>query len=828
MKKYRDEYDDENDSERETFVTQEPVVVDKLSFSDYVFAASLGGVVFCLLMLWSFPVIEPSAWQDAAEAVGTRPPQNLFPGLWRVLAAGVFKVFSVSAGLSMLSLLGKVSVAVSTGFAYLTFREIMALTLRLRLQYSRARYFVARLAAGVGALLFAFSDPVWRAGQFFSPVTFLVLLAVFGMYLFFAFLQGGSLLIAYCAMFVLGVLSADSPMGILLLALCWGVYFMAARHVLSFEMPLMNPFIEQVSKWHMTFLFVFGMIGGIVGNCFSFAEMGGMDAVGLSVGDLPLKYGLHMWSRVTSCASLMGWVIAFGVVVAPTVVCIILLPRAADEEQFLPYHIGAVYLFAGLLSLAQFCQVDALWFWTWISKPTMVTSNFLLCMFMFALSATTVFSLAVLGIDTLCRNHRRLALQRYADMRQDIESRPEVVSPRVMQFLRRLGVVAVPLIILGSSLPGRHLGKAREMMSILSDYAVEVVEECGPVKWLFTDGSFDPLLEVVAAVGGREVRPVGMIDRNNSPYEAYLRMRGVSDAEDKLSMEVSGGMALRSWLRDKKERLVDVAIQLGFDIWKRDGHAIPPCSGLVSRPVGMDEADCARGVAHARALGARVLEFYAKGGPPRNAGPRLIDLFLFVQWRIARIARMRAEREDNAGNAQGSLEDVALSEQLDEKNASLKRILEGMEKARQIMSRQITPREGLQMALTRADFALARRYAEPILKADPDEPQANFGMGMSYFVQEQWTRAEAYLMRCLIRNPKEPAIYNNLAVLQMKTGRFDAAEKNARRALELIPESAEVQDTLKQVLKAREDAEARARKAKKKAEEARRRAEEDD
>jgi len=514
--------------------------------------------------------------------------------------------------------------------------------------------------------------------------------------------------------------------------------------------------------------------------------------------------------------------------VAPTVVCIILLPRAADEEQFLPYHIGAVYLFAGLLSLAQFCQVDALWFWTWISKTTMVSSDFLLCMFMFALAATTVFSLAVLGIDTLCRNHRRLALQRYADMRQDIESRPEVVSPKMMQIMRRVGVVAVPLLILASSLPGRRLVKAREMMSILSDYAVEVVEECGPVKWLFTDGSFDPLIEVIAAVAGREVRPVGMIDRYNSPYEAYLRMRGVSDAEDKLSMEVSGGMALRSWLRDKKERLGDVAIQLGFDIWKRDGHAIPPCSGLVSRPEGMDEADRARGVANARSLGARVLEFYAKGGPPRNAGPQLIDLFLFVQWRIARIARMRAEREDNAGNAQGALEDVALSEQLDEKNASLKRILDGMEKARQIMSRQITPREGLQMALTRADFALARRYAEPILKADPDEPQANFGMGMSYFVQEQWTRAETYLRRCLIRNPKEPAIYNNLAVLQMKTGRFDAAEKNARHALELIPESAEVQDTLKQVLKARADALARAKKAKKRAEEARRRAEEDD
>ena len=73
MKKYRDEYDDDNEVEQETFVTQQPVVVDKLSFSDYLIAAALGGVVFCLLLFWAFPMIEPSVWQETAEAVGTRP-----------------------------------------------------------------------------------------------------------------------------------------------------------------------------------------------------------------------------------------------------------------------------------------------------------------------------------------------------------------------------------------------------------------------------------------------------------------------------------------------------------------------------------------------------------------------------------------------------------------------------------------------------------------------------------------------------------------------------------------------------------------------------------
>ena len=76
-------------------------------------------------------------------------------------------------------------------------------------------------------------------------------------------------------------------------------------------------------------------------------------------------------------------------------------------------------------------------------------------------------------------------------------------------------------------------------------------------------------------------------------------------------------------------------------------------------------------------------------------------------------------------------------------------------------------------------------------------------MGMSFFVESQWSRAEEYLRRCLLRNPSEPAVYNNLAIIQLKTGRYDAALRNARKALELLPESAEVKDTLQQVEKAR-------------------------
>ena len=246
-----------------------------------------------------------------------------------------------------------------------------------------------------------------------------------------------------------------------------------------------------------------------------------------------------------------------------------------------------------------------------------------------------------------------------------------------------------------------------------------------------------------------------------------------------------------------------------------DSAELPVCSGVLARPLGMSAEDCAAGVVRTKKLADRILAFYAAGGLPKSAGHLVNELFLFVQWRIARLARMRAERADRAGDTAVAMADVKLSDSLDNSNASLKRILESMEKARATALNAITPREGLQLALVRADFVLARRYAEPILEADPDDPNANFGMGMSYYVQKQYARAEEFLKRCLVRNAKEPAVWNNLAMIMLYTKRFDEAETHAKKALELIPESAEVKDTLKQIREARTEAAKKADEARK-------------
>ena len=80
---------------------------------------------------------------------------------------------------------------------------------------------------------------------------------------------------------------------------------------------------------------------------------------------------------------------------------------------------------------------------------------------------------------------------------------------------------------------------------------------------------------------------------------------------------------------------------------------------------------------------------------------------------------------------------------------------------------------------------------------------ANFAMGMGYFIEEQYVRAEVYLKKCLAKNPDEPAALNNLAIAQLRMGRLDEAETNAAHALRVHPTSPEVLKTFQHILKLR-------------------------
>ena len=799
---YDDNYEDEESSPNAK--PREVAPISSLDKLDYLFASGLGLLAVALLTIWSFPGLSPDVWDDAVVGAGLRPTAAIFPGFWRVIARGFYAINGVGLGNAILVWVGRAALGLTVGFVYLLFRSILSLTIRRRLNFARRRFVVVRGTAMLGAIAFLCADPVWRAGQAFSPSGLLLLISVFSLYQFFSFLQHGQLREVNLSMFLLGLLSADTPMGFVLTAVCWGVYFLALRYAaVSIGMALLNPIVEQRSKWHLTFLWAVGLIVGIAANCASFVWLEGLAASGATGGDVPLMYATRWWTQFIGAASGLGWVLGLGICVLPLVVSAVILPRAVDEEQFLPYHTGAVFFVTGMLALAQLAELSPLWFWTWHNDIT-VTPYFLQMLILLS-AMTLVFALAVMGVDAACRDHERLANERFANLNDDEDEddpAPRPVAPVVRRSHGNVVIVVVPLLLLAAVVPGRWQQTSRQMMHLLEDYVAEVLAECGPVEWIFTDGAFDSRLELAAAEKGKKLKALSMM-AGNGPYDKYVRQEGVTDMEDRLALSMGAPMTLRTWMKDKPERMKDAAIQLGFELWKRNGLELPVCSGVLARPLGMSAEDCAAGVERTKGLADRILAFYVAGGLPKSAGKRINELFLFVQWRIARLARMRAERADRAGQTEVAMKDVKLSDDLDHNNASLKRILTSMEEVRSRTLKAVTPREGLQLALVRADFALARRYAEPILEAIPDDPNANFAMGMSYYVQKQYARSEEYLKRCLVKHPKEPAVWNNLAMIMLYTERYDEAEEHAKKALELIPESAEVKDTLKQIREAR-------------------------
>jgi len=112
---------------------------------------------------------------------------------------------------------------------------------------------------------------------------------------------------------------------------------------------------------------------------------------------------------------------------------------------------------------------------------------------------------------------------------------------------------------------------------------------------------------------------------------------------------------------------------------------------------------------------------------------------------------------------------------------------------------RMTPQEGLRFGLARADFALARVFALKVIEVAPNDPAANFALGMDFFVQKQYARAQSYLLRSLERRPDDPAILNNLAQCRLRQGDPAGAKPYAERALEILPDSPEVKRTMERI-----------------------------
>ena len=764
-------------------------------------ALLFGAALSALAWLWQFDVQPPDMLDDFAAAAGLRPPAAPYGLLWQYVAGPLCRSYGIAAAESILRIAGHVAfgvLAVLSAFLM----EIMLPASLLR-GYPHASWWrmIVRSVLVTGVVLFCCTEPVWGAFRWFSPNALQVLIALVAAIAFVIHLRTWRRTPLFASFALFGLLAADAPSGAFLLLGAASV--LALRSVLRsldlLPVPEESPFAFALMSWRLTLAGGVGFIAGLALEARAFADLDGFAAFGWSGGEFAIEVPLAYIRSILDSCSPVGLAALFAVAVAPLFVEFFLVRRATDDETHLSYFHGVVFAAFGLLALSQLVPARPLWFWTW--GGGCVSGHVLRCIAMFLCALSAVWSLSVFAIELYLRNFRRIETLRFPDAAENVDATAELAPVRRLQRIVRAAFPIVPAAALLCAVPSRAQRMERAMLDVAADAARETAEECRGVKWLFTDGGLDSSVEIAAAAKGLGLRALSMMGGASDPRETYLRTRGVTNAEERALLESGAPDALRTWVRTRPEMSDDYAVQIGFELWRRDGRPIPRCSGLVARPHGLSDAEAERGASAARNLARRILALYGEGNPDGIADRGIRDAFLFAQWRLAVLARHRSNAYDEGGKKELAMEDTRLADALDGKNGALARIRATMAWASRKKLERMTPLEGLKAGLAHADFARARIFAQRVLAVDPDSPEANFAIGMDYFVQKQYSRAEAYLTRCLERRPDDPAVLNNLAQCRLRQGDFKGAMPYARRALAALPDSPEVKRTIERIEK---------------------------
>lgn len=744
-------------------------IKSKLAGRDWAIAGISGLVAFAAFAFLSVSGVDPSQWGEVAVAARLRPPQYIFPGLWRILTCGLFSALGISNAVGALAWVGAAVGGACVSLSYLICRQVLAFLTRFTEEQRKWTDVICPMFAFVAAFLVGVSEPLWRIVQTFSPEELRVFMLLLSVHLYMRWLSKGGDWRLYPLVALVGALAAETPFAFALPPLFVFGYYRTWRHVIdgTYAPPAKLQDPDALPKWRMFFLFL-GALGATVWlNTWMFEALGGPAANGWRESDIYFRYGAGYWHVLASASTLAGWALGLGFGVFPLLVTQRLMPTAVHDDRPMRFQRGVILVFMFALAAMQTNAFAVTSFWMMIRDSVIVQSGFLLVFYV--LCSALVVALVGAAFSFECQ---RVYLP-------DGAAKP---GPLLRGLVPAL---ALMLMLLASLKVPRTV--EREMQRIVRDALEETVRECGDAQWIFTDGHLDEGLELVAAENGGRLYALNMMS-GPSRWEETVRVRGLpEDSADRDNAYIGVPALLRVWAGEKPEGMKDAAVQVGLDFWRREGKAMPKASGFLARTTGIDDEEAARGVEVANALAARILAI--DEAVRLKASPALQDALSYVAWRISRFARLR--------------KDDSLADSLDSCNTALKKMLSIVEYERKRTFMQLTPREGLRIALARADFVEARRYAAAVLRSDEDDPEANFGMGMSYLREGRMENAEFYLRRCLVRRPDEPAVLNNLSIICRKARRYEEAEELARRALKMLPESPEVKQTLKDALEKR-------------------------
>ena len=748
----------------------QPFVGDRLEKRDYISAAVVGSVFFLVYLIFSGSGVEPSLWNELCVVSGLRPPSTIVPGFWRVFAKILYAIFGLRFVTPVLNFLGSLAGGVCVALVYLIIRQILAYLVRV--QDIVPWKPVAAFFAMACTVCFAAGDSMWHVVSPLKPATLRLVATLSAWYLFLRWLRVSGTWRILVIMSLSGAVASESPIGILMPFVVYFVYRIYLVAVVNDHVKVEGdvPELMSLPKWRMFYAFLGGFAFFTFLNILTFSLFGGLDACEWNALDVTINYMVRYYRLINEAATPMGWLLSVTFTVLPFIAAIVLFPVLCRDSKPVDFRVGLLLFFAGVVALMQGGILPYTELWAMSSGGVEVRSEFLEGLFSI-LTATTI---------ALAGSCFRLGCENFFAYDSD-EGKYVVVEKRGF-VLRHVAETIMILCMLPVVLRIYRPAETK-MREIVHDALVETVRECGDAKFVFTDGKLDAGLELVAAEKGSDVKPLNLMS-GSSAWEKYIRTRYFDAESPDYSLAETGvPVLLRTWAGEMTNGMDHAAAQLGFEFWRRARKPVPPRSGFVARTVGIDDEESRRGAEAAKAIADRILAVSRKyPHPPVTSALRIA--FSAVSWRISRFMRMG--EEDQTAN------------ELDECNEAVKHMMRLVEYERMRAFMQMTPFEGLRLALARADFSEARRYGATVLQIDPDVPEANFGMGMAFLMEEKYKEAELYLERTLKRRPDEPAVLNNLSIIFRKTNRLDKALEYAKRAHEVMPDNEEIARTLKE------------------------------
>lgn len=767
----------------------------------------LGVMSFCILYFWSFADMYPGAWGDLAVGAGLIPSSGMLPGYGALLSRALFSILPVDMAIAANGVVAKLIVTLCGMLAFSMFSDMMEVVSGVGARDLRRRRIAIRVSAFSASLLLVCAEPVWKASQGITGHTVVFALMVIASAAFARLLRTAKTMPAVISLSALGLLAADSLIG-------WGllvVYVaLASGYLMSPQSDDWKAFLEpmrmQRTKWQMTFAFVAMFMLGAVLVMFSYDLTDGLGICGLSRGSLPMLYASSYWGSIVNSVSVVGFSMFILVGVIPCVLTTVMIARATDEDQYLGFGISVVYILAGLVAFLQLSPFDFAWVWSVFGDDAFVSdSAVLLTVFLCAISVAWGFY--VFCVEAFCRDYDHIEDVLYQGFsEEDVPVRETLAdsAESVRLSFSRLAVLFAPLVALLLCIGGRAMPFNRILCDIVDEVIRETLDEAKGVDYLFTDGAYDPVIRLESYRRGSMVIPISMMS-GNGLRDTYIRQHSAIDMEDRVAMRAGAFEVLRSWTLDKHDHLKRIAAQVAFDVFSLNRKLSPIVYGMMVRPTGGDGIEAERSFERCLSLAERIIESHENGTWRRASDPVIKDKLLFAQFRMSVMLRLRAMVMDVAGKTEESLAMMKMSDRLNACNPSLQKIMRRVDWIRRQSGESLTSREGLDVALKRADFGMAKRYALPILNDHPDDCDANFAVGMSYYVEGQYARAEKYLMKVLEINPQEAAVINNIAMIQLKTGRYDDSLANAEKALSMTPDSVMIKDTVRQVRAAMEE-----------------------